>query len=50
MRIFLALLVLVGGYFYLLTYTTSIVLHQTGQLAQTYQSIAENSDKIVAAK
>jgi hypothetical protein len=44
MKLFLALLVLVGSYVYVLLHTTNLVLGQTQRLSQTYQYIAKHSD------
>jgi hypothetical protein len=47
MKLLLVLGVLVGGYAYMLTQTTNIVLGQTQQLQHTYQYVADNSDSIL---
>jgi len=46
MKLLLALLILVGGYFYLLTHTTDLVLNQTQHLETQYQYAANNADHI----
>ena len=47
MKLFLVLLVLMGTYMYFLMHTTDIVLAQTQELSNTYQYVANNSDKII---
>ena len=46
MKLFLALLVLVGSYMYLLMHTTNVVLGQTQRLSQTYQYVANHNDQL----
>lgn len=43
MKLFLALLVLVGSYFYMLLHTTNIVLGQTQQLSHAYQTAGQTA-------
>ena len=50
MKLLLALGVIVGGYFYMLTHTTSIVLGQTQQLNAQYQYVANNADHIATGR
>lgn len=47
MKLLMVLGVLIGGYAYVLTQTTNIVLGQTQQLQHTYQYVADNSDSIL---
>jgi len=41
MKLFIAILMLVGAYMYMLMHTTDLVLAQTEQLSNTYQHIAD---------
>ena len=50
MKLLLALLILVGGYFYLLSHTTDVVLSQTQHLEAQYQYMTNNADRIAAGK
>lgn len=46
MKLFLALLLLVGGYLYFLMHTTDTVLGMTKQLQNEYTYVANNADQI----
>ncbi len=50
MKLLLVLGVLVGGYFYMLTHTTNIVLQQTQRLDANYQYVANHADDIAAGR
>lgn len=50
MKLFLALVFLVGSYLGFLFYTTNVVLGQTAHLNQTYQYVANNADEIAAGR
>ena len=50
MKLLLALGVIVGGYFYLLTHTTTIVLQQTQNLNANYQYVANHADSIATGR
>ena len=50
MKLFLALVLIVGSYLGFLFYTTNIVLGQTKQLNATYQYVANNADQIAAGQ
>ena len=50
MKLFLALLFLVGSYLGAMFFTTNIVLGQIGNLNQTYQYVANNSDDIATGR
>lgn len=50
MKLFLALVFLVGSYLGFLFYTTNTVMGQVGQLNATYQYVANNSDQIAAGR
>lgn len=44
MKLFLALLILVSSYIYMLLHTTNLVLGQTQRLGQTYQYVASHTE------
>ena len=50
MKLFLALLVLVGSYMYVLLHTTNLVLGQTQHLSQTYQYVANHGDELATGR
>ena len=50
MKLLLVLGVLVGGYFYVLTHTTDMVLQQTQRLNANYQYVADHADEISAGR
>jgi hypothetical protein len=50
MKLFVALVFVVGSYLSFMFYTTNIVLGQTKQLNATYQYVADNADKIAAGQ
>jgi hypothetical protein len=50
MKLFLALVFIVGSYLSFLFYTTDVVLGQTEQLNATYQYVANNADEIATGR
>lgn len=50
MKLFLALLLLLGTYLYVLLQSTNLVLAQTQQLSRTYQSVASQADQLAASR
>jgi hypothetical protein len=50
MKLFLALVFIVGSYLGFLFYTTNIVLGQAKQLNTTYQYVANNSNEIATGR
>lgn len=47
MKLFVGLAMIVGAYAYFLMYVTDAVTQQTAHINNTYQYVANNSDKIV---
>jgi hypothetical protein len=50
MKLILVMAVLLGGYYYMLTHTTDLVMQQTQHLNATYQYVANNADKIATGQ
>jgi hypothetical protein len=50
MRLFVALAILAGLYSYVLMHTTNVVMAQTQQINQTYQYVANNTDRIATGR
>jgi predicted negative regulator of RcsB-dependent stress response len=50
MKLFFALVLVVGSYLGFLFYTSNIVLAQTKQLNNTYQYVANHSDEIATGQ
>ncbi|HVX48459.1 MAG TPA: hypothetical protein VHA05_03850 [Candidatus Saccharimonadales bacterium] len=50
MKLFLALVFLVGSYLGMMFFTTNIVLGQVNNLNRTYQYVANNSDDIATGR
>lgn len=50
MKLFFALVLVVGSYMGFLLYTSNIVLAQTKQLNNTYQYVANHSDEIATGQ
>ncbi len=50
MRLFVALLILMGLYVFVLLHTTNIVLSQTQKLNATYQYVVNNSSELATGR